>query len=136
MKTYRNEHVTVEITGNVHLLTQTWHGLPSSASFREGFQMSLWLARRHHVSRWLIDLRTLRLFNPIDLQWFSQWYCLPEIATGGQPEVRIAFILNDPNQFAKAGSDRLMRLSAGQNPTLSSRYFLDADEARAWLMLP
>lgn len=91
------------------------------------------LAERHQLKRWLIDLRQLRLFNPLDLQWFAQEW-LPEAALRLPESVRVAIILNGPHQFGKLGSDLMLRASLRINKALTSRYFLDEDEARQWLM--
>ncbi|MBO0952610.1 hypothetical protein [Fibrella forsythiae] len=133
MKTYRNEHAVILVDGGVHLIQQVWTGVPSSENFRDGSIASLTLAKRHHIKRWLVDLRTLRLFNPIDLQWFVKSW-LPEAVHDLPQNGRVAILLNEYNQFGKLGADLLLRASTNQNPALSSRYFLSDQEARDWLL--
>lgn len=136
MKTYRNEHVTVEVECSVHLLQQTWLGLPTSESFREGSLAILALAKRHQVKRWLIDLRALRMFNPVDLHWYIQHW-LPQADLGPKlpRQARIAIILKDLNQFGKLGSDLILRASGSLNESLTSRYFVGDEDARQWLLI-
>ncbi|MBD2753988.1 hypothetical protein [Spirosoma validum] len=133
MKTYQNEHVRVLVECNVHLLTQTWVGLPSSENFRDGTLATLALAKRHQIKRWQIDLRQLRLFNPVDLHWFMQHW-LPQASQGLTRQPRIAIILTDVNQFGKLGSDLIIRASLAQNSELACRYFVGNDDVYAWLM--
>lgn len=133
MRKYQNEHTTVMVEGGVHLIRQTWTGLPSSENFRNGALTVLTFAKQHHVKRWLIDLRTLRLFNPTDLHWFvKNW--LPEADRTLPKHGRVAILLNDYNQFGKLGADLILRAATTLNPTLTSRYFLGDKEARDWLI--
>ena len=136
MKTYQNEHVVVEVECSVHLLQQTWLGIPNSENFRDGSLAIMALAKRHQVKRWLIDLRQLRLFNPTDLRWFIKHW-LPQASEGQSlpQQARVAITLNDPNQFGKLGSDLILRASGNLNDSLSSRYFVSNDEARHWLLI-
>lgn len=133
MKTYQNEHVRVLVECSVHLIQQTWVGLPSSENFRDGSLATLALAKRHQVKRWQIDLRQLRLFNPTDLHWFMQHW-LPQAGSGLAPNARIAIILNDVNQFGKLGADLIIRASMGINNALAYRYFTGSDDTYSWLM--
>lgn len=134
MKTYANEHVIVTVDGGVHLLRQTWVGLPTSRLFREGCLASLALAERHHVKRWLIDLRQLRIFNPVDLQWYVQRW-LPEAMLRLPHNISIAIVLSETNQFGKLGADLMLRATLKMNNTLTSRYFLEEEAARQWLII-
>ena len=134
MKTYQNEHVTVVTECSVHLLQQTWVGIPSSENFRDGSLATIALARRHQIKRWRIDLRQLRVFNPVDLHWFIQ-HCLTPGNSGLPRKARIAIILNDLNQFGKMGSDLIIRAMMAENNDLACRYFLDNDDTQHWLML-
>ncbi|WP_461043080.1 hypothetical protein [Spirosoma harenae] len=135
MKTYQNEHVRVEVDCSVHLLQQVWFDVPTSENFRDGSLATLALAKRHQVKRWLIDLRRLRLFNPIDLQWFIQhWLPQSNAGIGLSNRVCIAIVLTDLNQFGKLGSDLLLRAAGNLNSSLSSRYFIDGENARQWLL--
>lgn len=135
MKTYRNEHVWVEVDCSVHLLRQTWLGVPSSENFRDGSLAILALAKRHQVKRWQIDLRHLRLFNPVDLHWFiDHWLPQANAGAGLTPQARIAVVLNDPNQFGKLGADLILRASGQLNQALSSRYFVGTDDYHQWLL--
>ncbi|MVM35198.1 hypothetical protein GO755_34560 [Spirosoma sp. HMF4905] len=136
MKTYQNEHVMVEVDCSIHLLQQTWVGLPSSESFRDGSLAILALAKRHQVKRWLIDLRQLRLFNPTDLHWFIQHW-LPQANSGPilPQNARVAIVLNDLNQFGKLGSDMLLRASGSLNASLASRYFVGNEDPQQWLLI-
>jgi hypothetical protein len=133
MKTFRNEHVTIVVEGGVHLLTQQWIGIPTQAHFQEGSLMTLKLGRRHQITRWLIDLSQLRLFNPTDLQWFTHNW-LPKAVLYLPQNVRVAVVLNDLNQFSKLGADLMLRASINLNETLASRYFVSDEEARQWLL--
>ncbi|QDK79815.1 hypothetical protein EXU85_14825 [Spirosoma sp. KCTC 42546] len=135
MKTYQNEHVRVEVDCSIHLLQQTWSGLPSSENFRDGSLAIMALAKRHQVNRWLVDLRQLRLFNPVDLHWFIQHWLPQATAEHTMPQhARVAVILNDLNQFGKLGSDLLLRASGNQNGSMASRYFVGNEDAREWLL--
>ena len=133
MKTYQNEHVTVLVECSVHLIQQTWTGLPSSENFRDGTLATLALAKRYRVKRWQIDLRQLRLFNPTDLHWFMQHW-LPQASSGLSPDARVAVILGDMNQFGKLGSDLILRASTALNNELACRYFIGNDDTYPWLM--
>ncbi|MFD2934002.1 hypothetical protein [Spirosoma flavum] len=133
MKTYQNEHITVSVDCSVHLLQQTWTGLPTSENFRDGSLATMALAKRHQVKRWLIDLRQLRLFNPMDIHWFiRQW--LPQANPGLLRQARIAIILNDLNQFSKLGADLILRASTTMNDGLTCRYFIDDNDSRQWVL--
>ncbi|GAB4025176.1 hypothetical protein [Spirosoma koreense] len=133
MKTYRNEHVQVRVECSIHLLEQSWVGLPSSDHFRDASLAILALAKRHQIKRWQVDLRQLRLFNPVDLHWFVQHW-LPQASAGLTPTAQVAIILNDVNQFGKLGSDLIIRESMAVNPHLSCRYFTGQQEASRWLL--
>lgn len=133
MKTYQNEHLTVHLECSVHLLQQTWVGLPTSESFRDGAMISMALARRHQIKRWLIDMRQLRLFNPMDLHWFIQHW-LPQATIRLTNDARIALLLNDLGQFSKVGSDLIIRASTQLNTELACRYFVDDPSSRYWLL--
>jgi len=133
MKTYQNEHVTVVTQCSVHLLQQTWIGLPTSENFRDGSLATIALAKRHQIKRWLIDLRQLRLFNPTDLHWFIQ-HCIPQSSSGLPQKARIAIVLTDLNQFSKLGSDLILKSLLMVNSELSCRYFLANDDTQPWLM--
>lgn len=136
MKTYQNEHVWVEVDCSIHLLQQIWSGLPTSENFRDGSLAIMALAKRHQVNRWLVDLRQLRLFNPVDLHWFIQHWLPQANAENNMPQqARIAVILNGMNQFGKLGSDLLLRASGVHNESLSSRYFVGNEDAREWLLM-
>jgi|GEM_PF-1938959 len=135
MQLYRNDHVAVGVEYHTHLLQQVWQGLPSSENYREASLISLQLAETHHLSRWLIDQRQLRLYNPLDLQWFTQQW-LPEAIYRLPTRVRIGVVLTDLNQFSKQGSDLVLRAAFDMNPAITSRYFLDTPSARAWLSTP
>ncbi|CCH53742.1 hypothetical protein BN8_02863 [Fibrisoma limi BUZ 3] len=135
MKMYQNDHVVVAVEYHAHLLQQVWQGLPSSENYREASLVSLQLAEKHHLSRWLIDQQQLRQFNPMDLQWFTQQW-LPEAIYRLPARVRIAVVLTDLNQFNKLGSDLVLRAAFDMNPAIASRYFLDTASARAWLSTP
>ncbi|WP_338870719.1 hypothetical protein WBJ53_23500 [Spirosoma sp. SC4-14] len=134
MKTYQNEHLTILVDCGVHLLQQTWVGLPSSENFKNGSQMSFTLAQRHQIKRWLIDLQALRIFNPVDLHWFVQNW-LPNATLSLPHAMRVAIVLSDQNQFAKLGADLILRASGSMNERLTSCYFTDTDSARQWLLL-
>lgn len=134
MKTYSNEHVMVTVDCGVHLLHQTWLGLPASRPFRDGCSASLTLAERHRVKRWLIDLRQLRIFNPVDLQWYVQRW-LPQAMLRLPQSLTIAIVLSETNQFGKLGADLMLRSALKLNNALMSRYFLDEDAARQWLLI-
>lgn len=126
----------VEVDCSIHLLQQTWVGLPTSENFRDGSLAILALAKRHQIKRWLIDLRQLRLFNPMDLHWFiNHW--LPQANSGMvlPQHARVAIILNDLNQFGKLGPDMILRASGALNQSLSSRYFVGDEDTRPWLLL-
>jgi hypothetical protein len=43
-------------------------------------------------------------------------------------------VLNEPNQFGKLGTDLMLRAAMKTNAALMSRYFLDEDTARQWLV--
>ncbi|MFD2569154.1 hypothetical protein ACFSUS_00825 [Spirosoma soli] len=133
MKTYQNEHVTVTVEKGARLLRQTWVGLPTSGHYQRGSLMSVAFTKQYAVNRWLIDLRQLRIFNPIDIQWFVQ-QCLPALAGCWPKNTKIAVLLNNANQFAKLGTDIVLKAAMATNQTLASRYFLDNDDARYWLM--
>ncbi|GAB4025390.1 hypothetical protein [Spirosoma gilvum] len=135
MKTYQNEYVRVEVDCSVHLLQQTWFGVPDSEHFRDGSLAALALAKRHQVKRWLIDLRQLRMFNPVDLHWFIEHW-LPQASSGAglTRQARIAIVLNDSNQFGKLGSDLILRASGRLNDSLSSRYFVGDEDTHQWLL--
>lgn len=133
MKTYQNVHVRVRVDCSVHLLQQTWIGLPTSENFRDGSLASMALAKRHQITRWLIDLRQLRLFNPVDLHWFIQQW-LPQSRSGLPHKVRVAIVLTDLNQFSKMGSDLIIRALTSTNNALSCRYFIDDADASNWLL--
>lgn len=135
MKTYQNEHLRIQVDCGIHLLQQTWVGVPNQANFRDGALATLALAKRHQVSRWVIDLRDLRLFNPIDLHWFiRQW--LPQAHPGLPRRARVAIILTDLNQFSKVGADLILKASMSVNSSLSCRYFVDEETSRQWLLTP
>ena len=133
MKTYQNEHVLVQVDCCVHLLQQTWKGIPSSENFRDASLASLALAKRHQIKRWQIDIQQLRLFNPIDLHWFMQHW-LPQANSTLVQQARVAIILNDSNQFGKLGADLLIRASTAVNAGLDCRYFVGNEDSYQWLM--
>lgn len=133
MKTYQNDHVRITLNANVHLLRQTWIGLPSSANFRTGSEMTMQLAKQHQIKRWLIDLRLLRLFSPMDLNWFINGW-MPENDFSLPNNSRVGVLLKTTNQFSRLGIDLLMRAVISQNPTVMSRYFNDEAEAVDWLL--
>ncbi|GAB3977521.1 hypothetical protein GCM10028806_39200 [Spirosoma terrae] len=133
MKSYQNEHVALTVDCSIHLLSQTWIGIPSSDNFQQGSRVSFVLAQRHQIKRWLIDLQDLRLFNPTDLQWFIHHW-LPKAEQTLSHTSRIAIVLNDLNQFSKQGSDLIVRASMSINPLVMSRYCLSKKEARQWLL--
>lgn len=133
MKTYCNDHVTVTMDCSVHLLQQTWVGVPTSRHFREASWISIQLAQQHQAKRWLIDLRLLRQFSPIDLHWFVQEW-LSDTVQHLPQSVYVAVILREPHQFGKLGADLLLRAAMRVNKALASRYFLDEDDARQWLL--
>ncbi|CAA9308598.1 MAG: hypothetical protein AVDCRST_MAG56-6085 [uncultured Cytophagales bacterium] len=133
MKTYHNEHVTVVVEPHVHLLQQTWRGVPAREHYVDGQLAALQLAVQHQVKRWLVDQRDLVMYNPLDLQWaVGQW--LPQAKAQLSRNTRVAIVLRDMNQFAKLGSDLLLRAALAASPLLESRYFLEAGAARAWLL--
>ena len=132
MKAYHNEHVTISVEYHIHLLCQTWTGVPTSESYREGGLMALQLADGHQLKRWLIDQRQLRMFKPKDLQWFIQEW-LPQAASRLPDDIQIAIVLTDMNQFSKLGADLTLRAALAANPSLQSRYFTDTQAARDWL---
>ena len=133
MKTYQNEHVTVVVEPHVHLLQQIWHGVPAREHYVNGQLATLQLAGRHQVKRWLVDQRDLVMYNPLDLQWtVGQW--LPQAKAQLSRKTRVAIVLRDMNQFAKLGSDLLLRAALAAAPLLESRYFLETEPARAWLL--
>ncbi len=123
----------VQVDCSVHLLRQTWMGIPSSTSFRDASLAILALAKRHQIKRWQVDIQQLRLFNPVDLHWFIQHW-LPQASPGLPSSPKVAIILNDFNQFAKLGTDLLLRASSAVDPGLSCRYFIDGDDTYQWLM--
>lgn len=132
MEIYQNEHVTLTVACHIHLIGQTWVGVPSSESYRAGSLAALYLAEQHQLKRWLIDQRQLRMFRPKDLQWFiEEW--LPLAVARLTDNVAVAIVLTDLNQFSKLGSDLVLRAALGLNPQLQSRYFTDMAEARTWL---
>ncbi|AUD02780.1 hypothetical protein [Spirosoma pollinicola] len=133
MKTYQNEHVMVNVECGIHLLQQTWTGIPTSENFRDGSLAIMALAKRHLIKRWSINLQQLRMFNPVDIHWFIQQW-LPQSNPGLPQQVRVAVILTDLNQFSKLGADMVIRASTSLNEQCSSRYFIDDNESRQWLL--
>lgn len=133
MITYENEHASIQIDCSIHLLKQTWIGVPSSEHFRDSSLAALALAKRHQVKRWEIDLRQLRMFNPIDLLWFIQQW-IPQASKTLTATARIAIVLNDANQFGRLGSDLLIKAFTAQNNLLSFRYFIGTTDTHFWLM--
>lgn len=129
---FQNAHVTIDVVFSHHLLQQTWVGVPSSEAFRDGSLAIMALAKRHQIKRWLIDLRELRLFNPIDLHWYQQHW-LPQAETSLTQQAQIAVVLKHEHQFAKMGADLILRAANARNPFISSRYFVDPQEAQLWL---
>lgn len=94
--------------------------------------MTLMLAEQHQIKRWLIDVRMLRMFNPTDLQWLIRQ--LPEARLLSTRDIRVAIILNDLHQFGKLGTDLVLQTCTSLNKSLSSRYFLDGEDAQQWLL--
>ncbi|CAA9275661.1 MAG: hypothetical protein AVDCRST_MAG95-3009 [uncultured Adhaeribacter sp.] len=133
MKVYHNEQITIFLEKRIHLLHLVWTGIPTSENFYNAFIASLQVAVQHQVKKWLIDQRNLTMFNPKDLQWWIQQW-LPEAARHLSSKSKIAIIQHDLNQFGKLGSDRLLRAVFALNANLKSRYFLQEDEAREWLV--
>ncbi len=133
MRAYHNEHITIFLERRIHLLHQVWTGIPTSENFYEAYTTSLNLAVHYQVKKWLIDQSGLAMFNPKDLQWWIQQW-LPEAARHLSSKSKVAIIQQDLNQFGKLGSDRLLRAVFTLNPNLKSRYFLQEDEAREWLV--
>lgn len=132
MKTYHNEHVTIAVACHIHLICQTWSGVPSSESYRDASLVALKLTEHHQLKRCLIDQRQLRMFRPKDLQWFIQ-ELLPMTADLLPRDMQLAIVLPDLNHFSKLGSDLTLRAGLAINPSLRSRYFTDKQEAWNWL---
>lgn len=84
--------------------------------------------------RWLIDQRQLRLFNPVDLHWFTQVW-LAETLGRQTTNVQVAIVLTDLNQFSKLGSDLMLRVALTMNQALQSRYFTEVEAAYNWLTI-
>ena len=132
MNVYQNEHVTISVDCSMHLICQTWTGVPTSDSFRTGELMALQLAEDHHLKRWLIDQQQIRLIKPKDLQWFAQEW-LPQAACRLPQGRQVAIVLTDLNQFCKVGCDLCLRAAFATNTGLQSRYFTDRQHAHNWL---
>jgi len=133
MNIYQNEHLTISLESHIHVIQQKWEGVPSSENFYKGCLISMNLAIKHQIRKWLLDQRELMMFNPKDLQWCTQKW-LPELIRQLGANMKIAVVLQDMNQFGKLGSDILLRAGFAMNPYLESRYFLDNEEAKEWLI--
>ena len=132
MKTYCNNHLTITTECGIHLICQTWTGVPTSECYREGCLMALQLSKEHHLKRWLIDQRQLDMFRPKDIQWFIETW-IPQANRHPSRTIQVAIVLADTNQFNKLGSDLVLRAALAANDYLQSRYFTDKPAARQWL---
>ena len=133
MTSYQNEHVTVCFERPIQAIRQTWVGLPTSESYRNGWLASLQLAEQYHVKKWLVDQAFLKQFNGEDLVWSIQQGLPRAVALLGSG-ARVAVVLSRTSQFVKLGADILLQAAAKTDHYLESRYFFEPAEARKWLV--
>ncbi|WP_426489784.1 hypothetical protein [Hymenobacter sp. 102] len=63
------DYLRLSYRPDLQLLFLRWTRPATSEEHREGYQVALELARQEQAGRWLIDLRSRGLADPVDLRW-------------------------------------------------------------------
>lgn len=109
-----------------------WTRPATSAEHREGYQAALEIARHEKVGRWLVDLRSRGLADPIDFRWVLTSFReqLASALPGIQPS--LAYLVLP--YHAELLSQRLAEEMATDSVnTVAIRVFTEEQAAQTWL---
>ncbi|MBO0359707.1 hypothetical protein J0X19_17230 [Hymenobacter sp. BT186] len=109
-----------------------WTRPATSAEHREGYQAALEMARREKVGRWLIDLRSRGLADPVDFRWIITSF--REQLTAALPGVRPSLAYLVLPYHAELLNQRLAEEMATDSVnTVAIRVFTEEQAAQTWL---
>jgi len=122
IRLHRGAHPTLEIQ---------WLDFVPSAEFRASMREMLHLAQRHQVKSWVVDNRLIRALRPTDLAWSGQEIIVPMSELGVR---RLAGVESQDGMNRMGVTALLADVIPGTQ--MSSRFFANVEEARAWALAP
>ena len=126
-----SDYVLTSYRPDLHLLIMRWTRPATPAEHRAGYQAALTLAQEHEAGRWLIDLRSRGLAEPVDLLWilrdFRQAFrmALPTVVR------RIAYFTTP--YHADTLATRIREMEVGTADSLEFQVFVEETPAYEWL---
>ncbi|UOG74970.1 hypothetical protein MTX78_23000 [Hymenobacter tibetensis] len=110
-----------------------WTRPATSQEHRSGYQAALELAQREKVGRWLVDLRSRGLADPIDFRWVVTSF--REQLTSALPGVRPCLAYLVLPYHAETLSQRLAEEMATDSvsDSMAMRVFTEEQAAQEWL---
>lgn len=110
-----------------------WTRPATSEEHRSGYQAALELAQREKVGRWLVDLRSRGLADPIDLRWVVTSF--REQLVNALPGIRPCLAYLVLPYHAETLSQRLAQEMATDSmyDSMAMRVFTEEQAAQEWL---
>lgn len=116
-----------------------WHGFASSQDFRAACLRAYELTRQHRLSKGISDARNLRIISLADQQWFLEEY-LPMVLDLRISTNYYSAVLMPKDFFGRQSIDTIADQVENvmehryQGIQITTRYFDNEAEARAWLL--
>jgi len=125
---FQNEYVVAELVNNSTVILLTWKGFIPSAEYREALDRSLEIAKTQKISKWISDLRLMKVIRVNDQEWASTDWLSRAVLAGCYSKQ--AVIMAD-DVFAQASAQKI--LTTVQNKQIEIQNFTKIEEAKTWL---
>ncbi|MDZ7741648.1 MAG: STAS/SEC14 domain-containing protein [Bacteroidota bacterium] len=130
MKYFDKDFLEIYWNEDIHCVVMVWKKFIRGEDFREGLNTGLELLIEKNASRWLADLRNLKILSNEDQEWSNnEWF--PRATKAG---IKKMALVKPRSALAKMGVKNIMtRVNKIQ---VETAYFDNAGEALKWLDRP
>ena len=127
MEHFNSDYLNITLEQEQGMVVMSWKKFVKGTGFRNGLDTGLKLCMEHGISRWLADLRYLKVVDLEDQEWSnSDWF--PRAIAGGITSMAIVI---PRDVFAKMSVNSIMEKV--NDSDLEVHYFEHLEAAREWL---
>jgi hypothetical protein len=131
MQAAETDYLLLSYRPDLGVLFLRWSRPASPTEHRAGYQAALQLARQEQAGRWLVDLRSRGLADPVDLQWVLQQFRADFQAALPTATRRLAYLTTPYHAEILRG--RLAELDTMTNSVAEIQVFTEEMPAQQWL---
>ena len=126
---YENQYVKIELDNALNALVHTWRGFAKGEDYREAWEESLKIAKKHNIKHWLINQRDLKGISTEDLRWTNEeWVPKSNQEIGAQRFTAIVLSENIFDEVALKKSATTLKEEG-----IIAGYFAKEEFAKQWL---